>query len=49
MLAGVRGLGQLQTERHTGGLRYPLCQSCSQRPGRREVRHVSGQNSPPWW
>lgn len=46
LLAGVRGLGQLQTERRAGGLRHPLCQPGSQRSGRRKVRHVPGQNFP---
>lgn len=46
LLAGVRGLGQLQTERHAGGLRHPVCEPGSQCSGRRKVRHVSGQDFP---
>lgn len=48
LLAGVRGQGRLQTERHSGGLRDPLRQPCSQRAGRREVRHGIQLDFPPW-
>lgn len=47
-LAGLRGLGQLQTERHAWGLRDPLRQSRSQRLSRREVRHVLWFSSLSW-
>lgn len=42
LLAGVRRLGQLQVERHGGGLRHPLRQPCAQRAGQREVRGILG-------
>lgn len=40
VLAGVQGLGQFQTQRHAGGLRHPVGQPRSQRPGGRKVRRV---------